>query len=280
MFDKLDKINKRPKPFEFYTAESLWTDEHVSKQMLKYHLNEDVDLASRNRAFIDKSADWIISRFNIGAQTKICDFGCGPGLYTTRFAEVGAEVTGVDFSKQSIEYATSTAAEKKLDIDYVIQNYLEFSTDKKSDLITMIFCDFCPLSPAQRKTLLGIFHQCLNDGGSIFLDVVSLNYFDSVDEGRSYEYAAENGFWAADPYYAFTNTFKYEKEKVTLGKHTIVEKARTREIYNWLQCFSLESLKEEFEQNGFRITEHYSDVAGTPYSPDSKEIAIVANKVK
>ncbi len=80
MFGNLEKINHRPKPFEFYTAESLWTDEHISKEMLKYHLNEDVDLASRNRAFVDKSADWIISRFDIGAQTKICDFGCGPGL--------------------------------------------------------------------------------------------------------------------------------------------------------------------------------------------------------
>ena len=279
MFDNLDKINKRPKPFEFYTAQSLWTDDHVSKEMLKYHLNEDVDLASRNKTFIDKSVSWMISRFDIGAQTKICDFGCGPGLYTTRFAEAGADVTGVDFSKRSIEYAASIAAEKKLDIDYVLQNYLEFSTGKKFDLITMIFCDFCPLSPVQRKTLLGIFHQCLKSDGSIFLDVISLNHYDSVDEEQSYEYAAENGFWAADPYYAFTNTFKYEKEKVTLGKHTIVEKARTREIYNWLQCFSLESLKEEFEQSGFRITEHYSDVSGTPYSPDSKEIAVVAKKV-
>ncbi len=199
-------------------------------------------------------------------------------LYTTRFAEAGADVTGVDFSKRSIEHATKIAAQKELDIDYVLQNYLEFSTDKKFDLITMIFCDFCPLSPAQRKTLLGIFNECLNDGGSIFLDVVSLSYYDSVDEGGSYEYVPANGFWAAYPHYAFTNTFKYEKEKVTLGKHTIVEKERTREIYNWLQCFSPESLKEEFDQNGFRITEHYSDVAGTPYSTDSKETAIVAKK--
>ena len=96
MFEKLRKMNARPKPFEFYTAAALWTDEHVSKKMLEYHLNEDVDLASRNKAFIDKSVNWIASRFNIGAGTSICDFGSGPGLYTTRFAETGADVTGVD----------------------------------------------------------------------------------------------------------------------------------------------------------------------------------------
>jgi hypothetical protein len=30
MFDMLQKINQKPKPFEFYTAEVLWTDEHTS----------------------------------------------------------------------------------------------------------------------------------------------------------------------------------------------------------------------------------------------------------
>ena len=44
MFDVLEKINERPEPFQFYTASDLWTDEHTSKQMLSYHLSEDIDL--------------------------------------------------------------------------------------------------------------------------------------------------------------------------------------------------------------------------------------------
>ncbi len=30
MFNELEKTNTRPKPFEFYTASDLWTDEHTS----------------------------------------------------------------------------------------------------------------------------------------------------------------------------------------------------------------------------------------------------------
>jgi len=52
MFVELKKINSRPKPFEFYTASDLWTDEYVSEQMLSYHLNEDVDISSRNVKFV------------------------------------------------------------------------------------------------------------------------------------------------------------------------------------------------------------------------------------
>ena len=46
MFDDIRAINARPEPFEFYSAHDLWTDEHTSEQMLKYHLAEDLDLAS------------------------------------------------------------------------------------------------------------------------------------------------------------------------------------------------------------------------------------------
>ena len=74
MFEELEKINNKPKPFEFYTASDLWTDEYTSKQMLSYHLNEEVDVSSRNAAFIDRSVAWITSHFNIDAETKIIDF--------------------------------------------------------------------------------------------------------------------------------------------------------------------------------------------------------------
>ncbi len=65
MFKELKKINSHPKPFEFYTASNLWTDEYLSDQMLSYHLNEEVDLSSRNAKFINRSVEWIASHFNI-----------------------------------------------------------------------------------------------------------------------------------------------------------------------------------------------------------------------
>ena len=102
MFEELERINERPEPFQFYTASDLWTDEHRSKQMLSFHLNEAVDVSSRNAEFINRSVKWIVSEFNIGRDSNIADFGCGPGLYATRLAKSGANVTGIDFSKRSI----------------------------------------------------------------------------------------------------------------------------------------------------------------------------------
>ena len=276
MFKEIKEINSRPAPFQFYTANELWTNEHTSKQMLKYHLNESIDVSSRNQSFIERSVEWIVSHFGVDGKTEIADFGCGPGLYTTRLAKRGAKVTGIDFSKNSLEHAKQIAVQKGLKINYVHTNYLDFETAYRFDLLIMIMCDFCALSPEQRKIMLAKFSSLLKPGGSVLLDVYSLNSYNQKEESATYELNQLNGFWSPEDYYCFVNTFKYEKEKVSLDKYTIIEESQTRVVYNWLQYFSKESLREEFHENGFKAEGFYSDVAGTTFNPESTEIALVA----
>ncbi len=278
MFQELKDINSRPAPFQYYTAAELWTNEHTAGQMLSYHLNQEVDASSRNQAFIGRSVEWIASHFQVDSNMSIADFGCGPGLYANRLAERGASVTGIDFSENSLRYAQKIATEKGLKTNYVHANYLDFETADRFDLIIMIMCDFCALSPQQRKKLLTKFYSLLKPGGSVLLDVYSLNSFEQRDESASYELNQLHGFWSPDDYYCFVNTFKYQQEKVLLDKYTIIEETRQRVVYNWLQCFSKDSLHQEFEENGFKIDGLYSDVAGKAFSSDSMEMAIVAKK--
>jgi 2-polyprenyl-3-methyl-5-hydroxy-6-metoxy-1,4-benzoquinol methylase len=279
MFEDLENINTRPEPFEFYTASDLWADEHTSEQMLAYHLNGDIDVSSRNTGFIDRSVEWITTTFNVGTGTKIADFGCGPGLYASRLAQRQAEVTGIDFSARSIQYARESASREGLSINYVNENYLEFETDDRYHLVLMIMCDFCALSPAQRKQMLRTFHTILEPGGSVLLDVYSLAAFEQQQEAALYEANQLNGLWSPHRYYGFVNTFKYEDEKVVLDKYTLIEASRTRTVYNWLQYFSPDALEREFAECGFRVHTLYSDVAGSPYDPETTEIAVVARKL-
>ncbi|WP_421901892.1 class I SAM-dependent methyltransferase [Maridesulfovibrio sp.] len=278
MFKEFKDINSRPLPFEFYTASDLWADEHIAKQMLKYHLNPDIDAASRNTKFITESSEWIIDRFGLADDKKVADFGCGPGLYTTAFAQSGADVTGIDFSANSIAYAHKQAELYGHDIEYINTNYLDFSTAKRFDLITMIMCDFCALSPAQRKVMLQKFHTLLKLGGSILLDVYSLSAFSNLSEKNVFEPMLMNGFWSSEEYFGFMNTFKYEQPKVMLDKYTIIEKDRTRTIYNWLQYFSPEDLEAEFALCGFNKVELLGNVAGSKYQNESNEFALIAHK--
>jgi hypothetical protein len=142
----------------------------------------------------------------------------------------------------------------------------------------MIMCDFCALSGAQRKKMLTKFHTLLEQGGSVLLDVYSLNAFARRAETALYEANLLDGFWSPNKYYGFQNTFKYEREKVVLDKYTLFEAGRTWTIYNWLEYFSPETLEREFTECGFTIEEILADVAGRPFNPKADEFAVVAKK--
>jgi len=278
MFKELEKINSRPAPFQFYTADALWTDNYTSKKMLESHLNEDFEVSIQNREFINCSVDWIDNHFGLNQNRRVVDFGCGMGSYATRLAEKGAVVTGIDFSETFIQHAKKVAKQKGLDIKYVQQNYLEFEIEERFDLLTLLLCDFCALSPSQRKAILKKFYKFLKPGGSILVDVYSMNAFNQREETETYEHSRLDGFWSPENYYCYQHIFKYDEEKVVLDKYTIIEEKRTRVIYNWLQYYSKDSLRKEFEENGFEVEGFYSDVTGTASSPESLEIVIVAKK--
>jgi cyclopropane fatty-acyl-phospholipid synthase-like methyltransferase len=244
--------------------------------MLAFHLDGTIDVSSRRLSFIDRSVEWITTHFGIGAETRIVDFGCGPGLYAERLAQRHARVTGVDFSQRSIEYAQGAAVRKGLNIHYVHQDYLEYEATDPCDLILMIMCDFCALSPTQRQAMLGKFRRMLTPGGAVLLDVYSTTAFDRREQTATYEVNLMDGFWSPDKYYGFLNTFKYEEEHVVLDKYTLVERSGTRTVYNWFQYFSPDGLERELVDAGLAIEALYGDVAGSPFDADGPAFAVVA----
>ena len=151
-------------------------------------------------------------------------------------------------------------------------------TEGRFDLILMIMCDFCALSPKQRKQLLGKFHNLLKPGGYVLLDVYSFASFEQRQEIARHELNLLDGFWSPNKYYGFLNTFKYEKEKVVLDKYTIVEADRLRTVYNWLQYFDPDIINLEFVESGFKVEEFYSDVSGRIFDAQASEFAVVARK--
>ena len=276
LYAELTKIINKPTPFSVYTADALWTDPHTSRQMLNFHLNPEVDISSRGTRFIDESADWMIQHFKLSSEAHVLDFGCGPGLYVSRLASCGARVTGIDFSQTSIDYAKKQAAHHGQEVSYHLANYFEYEPEGELDLIIMIMCDFCAMSPKQRSEMLRKFARHLSPKGRVIFDVYSLVAYDQKEEGICFEKNLLNGFWSSSPYFGFLVSFKYDTERVSLDKYTIVQEQNQRQVFNWLQYFSPESLKQELLEHGLTAESVFGNVAGHPFDPQNAEFAVVA----
>ena len=278
LFAALERINERPAPYSRYTADALWTSPDISEMMLRFHLDGEVDVASRRTEFMDASVDWIAEAFDLRPGKRVVDLGCGPGLYVNRLARTGASLTGIDFSARSIEHARTEAAREGLAVEYVLGDYLETDLEPGFDLAIMIMCDYCALSPAQRRRLLERVGRLLAPGGTFLFDVYSLAAFETWEEQVAYGRELMDGFWSSRPYYGFLDTFRYEAEKVVLEKYTIVEPGEMREYFNWFQHYDVASLTAEVEAAGLRVDVIHGDVAGAPFEPSLPEFAVVVRR--
>ena len=68
---------------------------------------------------------------------KILDVGCGGGLVSEGMAELGANVTGVDFIEENIKIAKKHSNQKKLKINYIVKNFEKEKISSKYDVIVI-----------------------------------------------------------------------------------------------------------------------------------------------
>lgn len=277
LFNEIVKVAKRPELYEKGNIK-LWEDTHISKGMLEAHLSPDDDAATRNHAFIDASVSWITEIAPPQNYSRLIDLGCGPGMYTSRLSGKGYDVTGVDISKRSIEYAQAQATATNRSIDYRVMNYLELDEQEVYDVAILIYCDYGALSAVERIQILKNAYNALRPGGKLIFDVFTPNQYTGQGEKRAFALYENGGFYKASPHLCLYSHLQFG-EHVWLDQYLLVDAEDQIDIINvWDTVFTLESLKREVETVGFTMTEYYSDVAGKPYDETSQTICAVLEK--
>lgn len=276
MYDKLSPYLKHPKEFESSDT-NFWNDPHISTYLLDAHLDPEFDGASRKKGFIEESVKWIEELVPSSDHKRLLDIGCGPGLYAERLSQADYDVTGIDFSKRSIEYAKDSARQKKLNIPYIYKNYLDMDFKDTFDFATFIYCDYGALSEEDRIKILKNIYQALTSGGKLLLDVFSLVKFNQFQEKNTWNFHSEGRFWSANDHLTLERQMKYP-DNISL-EQTIVMESQSIKNYNiWNKYYTKDSLIREAAEAGFSVVDIFGDVAGTPYTEESPTIAILAEK--
>lgn len=277
MIDDLIHLSKKPKLYEKSTKR-FWDDNHISEQMLKAHLAPDWDAASRNHKFIDESVNWIVNNLNLNKNSKILDLGCGPGLYCSRFAQQGHNVTGIDFSKRSIEYAKNNALQNGLNINYIYDNYLNIDYENEFDLISLIYCDFGVLSNEEVDILLSKVYKGLKPGGVFLFDVFTHNRRSIKDLEQNWG-AYKKGFWSNKSYMCLSKSFYYKENETYLDQTIIITEEKEIDIYRiWDHVYNIKTMNKLLDKFNFSKVNFFSDVAGKEYNNDSKTLTITLQK--
>lgn len=232
---------------------SIWTDKYISKELLKCHLYEFSDGASRTAEKREKIINFLKENLNSGS--KILDLGCGPGLIDFELGKLRYKILGIDFNVESIDYAIKN---KKLEnIEYIYKNYLTEDLKGKFDVILMIYCDFGALIPKEQKILLKKIHDLLADDGLFIFDVFKISdhgYKKSNKNFKRWDFSNGKDFWNKDPYLFLEESKVFKNENAVGRRYFVMDQNNTRkEFILWDQYYDKNSIENLLLENKFKI---------------------------
>jgi SAM-dependent methyltransferase len=279
--DLLSKLAERPPLFE--PGEPLfWTDPHISAQMLAAHLDPNTEAASRRPRVIKRTVEWLAARLDLQPGDRLLDLGCGPGLYSTRFAERGFHVTGVDYSRRSLDYAVAQARASHLPIEYLYQDYISMDAALyagRFKAAVLIYGDICVLNDEARDRVLANVHTMLMPRGLFAFDVTTPVHSDRYGPPRDWA-AHMGGFWKPGPYLELEQLFDYTDAQVYLRRSLVVEENGDVSDYRiWTHLYTADSMEPVLRRAGFELLEVWGDLAGAPREAGSEWLGFLARKL-
>ncbi len=274
----IDVVHREMTPKPWAEGEKIpWHDPEFSRRMLKEHLSQRHDAASRRTGTIKKHVDWIHSFVLDGVPSRVLDLGCGPGLYVARLAALGHACRGIDFSPASIEYAVKHAPKN---CSYTLGDIRTTDFDSGYDLVMLIFGEFNVFKPEDAEMILRKAHAALKPGGQLLLEVTTYDAVYEMGNQPATWYSAENELFADAPHLCLMESFWDEVLSVAIERYYIVDVA-SGDVVRYsasTQAYMEEGLREMLQSVGFPKVELYPSLLGKENPSQQELMVMIAHK--
>jgi SAM-dependent methyltransferase len=216
--------------------------------MLREHLSQDHDSASRRTAIIDVQVEWLIEVVLDGAGRRILDLGCGPGLYSKRFAARGHTCVGIDLSPASIEYARSESPE----CEYILGDVRTAPFGAGYDCAMFIFGELNAFPREQAVSILRRAAGALNPGGQLVIEVHEYDYLHTLGHRSPTWRGAESSVFADVAHVCLHEHFWNEFHRAAIERYFVIEATQTVSTFvSTAQAYELDEYQSLLRDGGF-----------------------------
>jgi SAM-dependent methyltransferase len=277
----LDLLHRASPPAPWAEGDKIpWNDPEFSRRMLREHLTQAHDAASRRSIIIDEHVEWIHREALHNRSSRVLDLGCGPGLYSSRLAQRGHTCVGIDFSPASIEYARDFAQAQQLACEYQLADVRSVEFGAGYDLAMFVFGESNVFRPKELQHILRKAYAALNDDGHILLEVHTLDVVQRLGHQRATWYTLEQGLFSDRPHLVLFESFWDEAQSVAIERFYIVD-AETNDVTSHassMQAYTDDQYRYALQIAGFTDITFYPSLIGTPDERQPDLFAIVAKK--
>jgi SAM-dependent methyltransferase len=277
----LDIVDRSPEPAPWSEGDNIpWHDPVFSQRMLKEHLSQEHDAASRRFEIVDHHVDWIHHQLLLGRSAKILDLGCGPGLYASRLARLGHDCFGIDYSPASIAHGAEEAERENLRCTYLHQDIRRAEYGTGYDLVMLIFGEFNVFRPAEAASILQKAHQALAGNGFLLLEPHTFSVIERLGGRRPFWYSARSELFSDSPHLYLEESFWDASSSTTTIRYYIVD-AATGNVTRYaqsLQAYTDQQYHSVLLQNGFEAITRYPSLTGKQDPTQGDFFALVGRK--
>lgn len=281
MIKKLPAIFSRAIPPEPWAeGDNIpWHDPAFSARMLREHLSQAHDAASRREETIERQVAWIHKALLEERATRILDLGCGPGLYASRLARLGHTCTGIDYSPASIAYARERSAEEYSDCQYELLDIRSGAYGQDFGLAMLIFGELNVFPQETAAAILREMRASLIDGGTLLLEPHSFAAIHEMGEQKPSWYTAKQGVFADEPYLCLTEHFWHERIRATTTRHHVIEASGAVTRYaQTMQAYTEDEYRALLTTCGFEQIKIHPSLAGENGPVQKGLCAVTARK--
>ena len=276
-----DIISRKVPPGPWSEGDNIpWSERGFSRRMLREHLDQSHDLASRRSEKIDAHAEWIHREVLCGNPTRILDLGCGPGMYASRLARHGHRCVGIDFSPASIDYARERAAEGSLSCDYIHADIRSAEYGSGYGLVMFIFGEFNVFKPSDAARILQKAHDALDVGGILLLEAHASRAVRDFGLRSASWYSAKSGIFSDSPHLCFQENF-WDADSETVTRRYFIIYTLTGEVARYaqsLKAYTEEQYRSVLEAADFKDVRFYSSLVGGEDPTQADLLAITARR--
>ena len=277
----LDVLHRTSPPGPWAEGDKIpWHDPDLSRRLLREHLSQEHDIASRRTSIIEEHVAWIHREVLHDRSSRVLDLGSGPGLYSSRLAQRGHTCVGIDFSPASIKYARDFAQAHRLASDYHLADIRHADYGEGYDLAMFIFGELNPFRRSEAQSILSKVFAALNQGGRLLLEVSTFAAVQCQGHPRSAWYTSEQGLFSDRLHMVLYESFWHEPQAVAIERFYIID-AETSEVTQHsisTQAYTEEQYRQLVLMAGFTDLTFYPSLIGQPDGRQTDYIALVARK--
>jgi SAM-dependent methyltransferase len=274
---RLSRLDPWPRPFDGAT-ELNWSDPAFSRRLLREHLDQAHDGASRRERLVDGHVRRL-SRLLPTPPARILDAGCGPGLYAVRLAAMGHQVVGVDVGPAVVGHARRTArlAGLSRQARFEVADLRSLTVSPRYDAVILIYYVLENLPVRSQVAVLRRLAGCLLPGGRL---IAELRLRPDQLEGRISAWEVTDSSLLGDRRQLLLTDTVYDRRRnlFVLREIAVFGDGGIRMQQTTSRLLGFDEIPGVFERAGMRVLSTYDGWTRFRGSPLCDSVLVVATR--